>query len=97
MLVYYVIRALSKLHLSRPHSTATNDISGDEARGGVAALLVALVQTTQLHQDLLVDWLASSSADAFGYCHDTHRAVIAALSLHTGSSLEVPPGVSGDG
>ena len=91
VLVYSVIRTLSKLHLSRPHSTATNDISGDEGRGGVAALLVALVKTTQLHQDLLVDWLAGTSADAFSYCHDTHRAVIAALSLHTGSSLGAPP------
>ncbi|KAL2041371.1 hypothetical protein N7G274_005753 [Stereocaulon virgatum] len=88
LLVYSVIRVLSKRHLYRPQSTATNEVSGDKARGGVAALLVALIKTTQLHQDLLVDWLVGTSADAVGYCHNTHRAVILALSLDTDQMMK---------
>ena len=88
ILLYSIIRALSKRPLSSADSTGSNGNSGDRGRGGVAALLAALIKTTYLHQDLLVDWLAGNSADAVSYYHNTHRAVIAALSLHTGRSLK---------
>lgn len=88
ILMHSIIRALSKRHLSHTDSTGSNGNSGDRGRGGVAALLAALIKTTHLRQDLLVDWLAGTSADAVGYYHNTHRAVIAALSLHTGRSLK---------
>lgn len=81
---YSVIRALSKRHLSVSDSSQNNGDLEAKARGGVAALLVALTQSTTSVQDLLVDWLVGTSAEAVKYNHNTHRAVVAALSREKG-------------
>ncbi len=81
---YSVIRALSKRHLSVSDSSRNNGDLEAKARGGVAALLVAFTQSTPSVQDLLVDWLVGTSAEAVNYNHNTHRAVLAALSRENG-------------
>lgn len=81
---YSIIRALSKRHLSGSDSSQNNRIDGAKARGGVAALLVAFTQSIPSVQDLLVDWLVGTAAEAVNYNHNTHRAVVAALSLDNG-------------
>ena len=82
--LYSVIRALSKRHLSVSDSKQNNSDFETKARGGVAALLVALTQSTPRVQDLLVDWLVGTSSEAVNYNHNTHRVVVAALSCDNG-------------
>ena len=84
VLFYSLIRALSKRHLSVLDSSQNNGNLEAKARGGVAALLVAFTQSTPVLQDLLVDWLVGTSAEAVNYNHNTHRAVVAALSRENG-------------
>ena len=83
-LFYSLIRALSKRHLSVSGSSQNNGNLEAKARGGVAALLVAFTQSTPGLQDLLVDWLVGTSAEAVKYNHNTHRAVVAVLSRENG-------------
>ena len=85
--LYSIIRTLSKRHLSHYGPTGAEGDSDGRAQGGVAALLTALIETTHMHQDLLVDWLVGTSAEAVSHNHNVHRAVIAALSSHTGRFL----------
>ena len=82
--LYSVIRALAKRHLSVSDTSRNNTDLEAKARGGVAALLVAFTQNTPSVQDLLVDWLVGTSADAVNYNHNTHRVVVAALSRDNG-------------
>ncbi len=82
--LYSIIRALSKRHLSVSDSSQNHGDVGAKARGGVAALLVAFTQSTPRVQDLLVDWLVGTSVEAVKYNHNTHRAVVAALSRDNG-------------
>lgn len=81
---YSIIRALSKRHLSGSDSSQNNISDGAKARGGVAALLVALTQNIPSVQHLLVDWLVGTFAEAVNYNHNTHRALVAALSHDNG-------------
>ena len=81
---YSMIRALSKKHLSVSDSSRNNGDIEAKARGGVTALLVAFTQSTPSLQDLLIDWLVGTSAEAVNYNHNTHRAVVAALSREHG-------------
>ena len=81
---YSIIRALSKRQLFVSDPSRNNGNLEAKARGGVAALLVAFTQGTPSVQDLLVDWLIGTSAEAVNYNHNTHRAVIAALSRDNG-------------
>ena len=80
---YSIIRALSRRHLSVSDSSQNMDLSA-KARGGVAALLVAFTQSIPSVQALLIDWLVGTSAEAVNYNHNTHRAVVAALSHDNG-------------
>ena len=82
--LYSMIRALSKRHLSVSDSSQNNSDLETKARGAVAALLVAFTQSTPSLQDLLVDWLVGTSAEAVKYSHNTHRIVVAALSRENG-------------
>ena len=82
--LYSILRALSKRHLSVSDSSQNNRDVGTKARGGVAALLVGFTRRTPSVQDLLVDWLTGTSAEAINYNHNTHRAVVAALSRDNG-------------
>ena len=82
--LYAMIRALSKRHLSVSDSSQNNGDLEAKARGGVAALLVVFTQSTPSLQDLLVDWLVGTSAEAVYYNHNTHRAVVATLSREHG-------------
>lgn len=81
--LYSFIRALSKRHLTVSDSIHNKDL-GAKARGGVAALLIAFAQSIPSVQDLLIDWLVGTSAEAVKYNHNTHRAVVAALSHENG-------------
>ena len=81
---YSVIRALSKRHLSVLDPSRNNGDLETKARGGVAALLVAFTQSTPSVQDLLVDWLVGTSAEAVNYNHNTRRAVVAVLARENG-------------
>ena len=57
----------------------------NKAVKGVASLLRAIAGDSSALQENLVEWLVGISADAIGQVHDTHRAVIAALSSIPGS------------
>ena len=83
-LFYSIIRVLSRKHLAGSDTSQNNGGDGAKARGGVAALLVAFTQSIPSVQDLLVGWLVGTSAEAVNYNHNTHRAVVAALSHDNG-------------
>ena len=88
---FSTIRALSKKHLSGSEPSQNNRVDGAKARGGVAALLVAFTQSISSVQVLLVDWLVGASAEAVNYNHNTHRAVVAALSHDNGEPFCFSP------
>ena len=88
---FSTIRALSKKHLSGSEPSQNNRVDGAKARGGVAALLVAFTQSISSVQVLLVDWLVGTSAEAVNYNHNTHRAVVAALSHDNGEPFCFSP------
>ena len=87
--LYSVIRVLSKQHLQTAALSHHPKREGQsKAIGGVASLLRAIVGDVLSLQDDLVEWLVGLSADAVGQVHNTHRAVIAALSSIPGWYLE---------
>jgi hypothetical protein len=85
-LLYTITRHLSSRLLSPIDNIAlSKNKSEDRVVGGLATLLVAIIHDAPSLQDLLVDWLIGTSAEAAGQSHKTHRAVIAALSHDSGN------------
>ena len=85
ILLYAMIRQQSARLLSRQGRTLdSNANSNDKAVGGIAALLSSLLEAVSSIEDLLIDWLVGTSAEATGQSHTVHRAVIASLSSNTG-------------
>lgn len=80
-LLYSMIRILSKQHLRTEFPSQYPKREGQsKAIGSVGSLLRVIVGNVPILQDSLVEWLVGVSADAVGQLHNTHRAVIAALS-----------------
>ena len=84
VLLYSMIRNVSKCHLVISDSSQANGDLMAKARAGVAGLLVEIAKDIPSIQDSLFDWLVGTSAEAVSYSHNTHRAVVAALSLENG-------------
>lgn len=84
--LYSLLRVLSRRHLSSSLDNDTNKKAlENEPLNGVAALVAGFMQGNSQLEDALLDWLAGTSADSVSQSHDTHRAVIAALSGDRGA------------
>ena len=85
--LYSLIRILSKRHLShKGNEEIYGKGSKNGALNGVSALIALFVEGNPQLQDALVGWLAGTSADSVSQSHDTHRAVIVAISSDKGTS-----------
>ena len=89
--LYGLIRSLST-RKSPPGQDRLTPATVSESKtiGGASALIVALVTQDQVMQDELGNWLIGISAPSVGFSHDTHRAVIAALSYNKGGDDILP-------
>lgn len=91
--LYSLLRILPKRHLSLGGNLNLN-VSREfnkKTLGGVAALIVGLIQDLPVLGDAIIDWLTGVSADGVGQSNDLHRAVIAALSSDGGIVFTTQP------
>lgn len=86
--LYSMIRIVSKRCLSteKPFDLLDTSASENSTVGGLAGLLVAITQDSSALKDALVEWLTSISGGGIAHLHDTHRAVLAAITPDQGMS-----------
>lgn len=86
--LYSMIRIVSKrcLSVEKPFDLLDTQAPENSTVGGIAGLLAALTQDNPALKDALVEWLTGISGGSIAHSHDTHRAVLAAITPDQGMS-----------
>lgn len=81
-----ILRDVTRRHLQTSHGSPST--SGDSTTiGGIAAMIIGLVQSNSLLEAHLVQWLTSTNGEYAGLAVGARRAAIATLALKQGKKI----------